>query len=486
MTHLRIPTRPTSLLATLALLATPACFNPDDATVDTDPMGSSDGSGSEESTATMGTTDPATTTSPTTNPTDPTSGADTGSTTTDDPTSTTNDPTDPATGSETGDPPAACDDGNADPGELCPPNAPETVITGMGVNPTDLVLARLQGADRVDVITISPADNAIFVAPSDGAGGFGPPISADVGNGGGGGGGGPGFLAATDLEPDGDIDIVAGASRQAVWLLNNGVGAFQGGGFVDLGFGGPEGMGVGNMDLDPAIDIVATEGYNTNVFLGRMSGGNYIAGPSGGGSDGSVQATGGDSHVAVTEFGFDGDGFADVVVASRFGGGGVVPVRGNGDATFTGGLGTDIPMCGEAGCEPTDLAAADLDGDGEVEILMTHSAGVSIAPGVGDGTWGPVMVVPASGSVDVDVVDLNNDDILDVMIVSADEDDPALFLALGNGDGTLAELVTMPLMGRPTAADVSDFNGDGAPDIAVAHSATEDHQGGVAIFLMVP
>ncbi len=245
-------------------------------------------------------------------------------------------------------------------------------------------------------------------------------------------------------------------------------------------------MGVGNMDLDPAIDILATEGYNTNVFLGRVSGGGYTAGGTGGSSDGSVQATGGDSHLVVTEFGFDGDGFADVVVASRFGGGGVVAVRGNGDATFTGGLGNSIPMCGKAGCDPTDLAAGDLDDDGEIEIVMSHSAGVSIAQGIGDGTWAPPTIIPASNTVDVDVLDLNNDDALDVLIVSADEDDPSLFLALGNGDGTLAELVTVPLAGRPIAADVADFNDDGAPDVAVLYVDAKGAPGSVAIFLMAP
>lgn len=484
MTHLKIPALPTSLLATLALLAAPACFNPDDTPADTDPMDNTGGSGSEEGTTTEGTTGTPTSAGPTTSATNPSGGSETGSTTTGDPTGTTVNPTDPTTGTETTDTPAACDDGTADPGELCPPDGPATVIMGLGANPADLVLARLQAEDRVDVITISPSGGTVLLAPSDGAGGFGPPISVVVGEGG--NNNAPGFLAAADLEPDGDIDIVAGTSGEVAWLLNNGVGQLQNGGSVNAGFGGPEGMGVGNMDLDPAIDILATEGYNTNVYLGRVSGGSYTAGTTTGGSDGSVQATGGDSHLVVTEFGFDGDGFADVVVATRFGGGDVVAVRGNGDATFTGGLGNSIPMCGKAGCEPTDLAAGDLDDDGEIEILMSHSAGVSIAYGMGDGTWGPATVIPASDSVDVDVLDLNNDDALDVLIVSADEDEPSLFLALGNGDGTLAELVTIPLMGRPIAADVSDFNGDGAPDVAVLYVGSEGAPGSVAIFLMTP
>jgi len=485
MTSPKLSALPTSLFATLALLAAPGCFNPDDTTADTDPMGNTGGSGSEDGTATVGSTGTmGTPTDPTTNPTGPTGGVDTGSTTTIDPTGTTSDPTDPTTGTETTGTPAACDDGTADPGELCPPDSPTTVITGLGTNPADLVLARLQAADRVDVITISPSDSALSLAPSDGAGGFGNPVSVDLG--GADSNNAPGFLAAADLEPDGDIDIVAGTSGEVAWFLNNGVGQIQDGGSVSAGFGGPAGMGVGNMDLDPAIDILATEGYNTNVFLGRTSGGSYTAGDSGGGSDGSVQATGGDSHLVVTEFGFDGDGFADVVVASSFGGGEVMAVRGDGDATFTGGLGNGIPMCGKAGCEPTDLAAGDLDGDGEIEIVMSHSAGVSISLGIGDGTWAPATVIPASNSVDVDVVDLNNDDALDVVIVSADEDEPSLFLALGNGDGTLAELITVPLTGRPIAADVADFNDDGAPDVAVLYVDADDTSGNVAIFLMAP
>jgi hypothetical protein len=39
-------------------------------------------------------------------------------------------------------------------------------------------------------------------------------------------------------------------------------------------------------------------------------------------------------------------------------------------------------------------------------------------------------------------------DELGVLIVSADEDAPSLLLGLRNGDGTLADLITVPLMGQ--------------------------------------
>ena len=71
-----------------------------------------------------------------------------------------------------------------------------------------------------------------------------------------------------------------------------------------------------------------------------------------------------------------------------------------------------------------------------------------------------------AGTVQVAVADLNGDGRLDVVAVN--EDDDSVSVLLGNGDGTLGVAIRSAVGDRPVSIGAADFDGDGATDVAVA------------------
>src|SRR5262249_20237569 len=70
----------------------------------------------------------------------------------------------------------------------------------------------------------------------------------------------------------------------------------------------------------------------------------------------------------------------------------------------------------------------------------------------------------------IQAADVNGDGKLD--LITADKSDNAITVLLGNGDGTFTPIGSFATGAgtAPVAFDVADLNGDGKPDLAVADS----------------
>ena len=174
---------------------------------------------------------------------------------------------------------------------------------------------------------------------------------------------------------------------------------------------------------------------------------------------------------------FNNDGIPDVATCNGYSPGTANILLGNGDGTFREALSYD------AGEGPEDIAAADFDGDGNLDIVVADHGNnfddplyggnvVSVQYGNGDGTfrnWTEFKAGSFPNSVAVG--DFNNDGHPDIVVANDKPRVGSVSVLINRGDGTFPAPVayTTPLDAKVVVA--GDFNGDGNVDLAVGASS---------------
>jgi len=163
----------------------------------------------------------------------------------------------------------------------------------------------------------------------------------------------------------------------------------------------------------------------------------------------------------------DGQGGTDLVVGN-FDDTTIAVLLGDGQGGFGGpssvdlGVGTAAPLM--------ELAAGDLNGDGETDVAVVHGYSLSTLVGNGDGTFAAPWSYPEFLRVPggVRIADVDGNGVPDVVVAHF----PWLIRVLdGQGDGTLGPLRGFAGPYYPTAIALGDFDRDGRPDVAVTSKA---------------
>jgi hypothetical protein len=290
----------------------------------------------------------------------------------------------------------------------------------------------------------------------------------------------PSRLLLTDVDGDGDRDIVATSSGgNGVYVLrNDGHGGIVGTDVYPVP-NGPLAVVAGEFTGDNQVDLLVSQAATSSVtLLPGAGGGSFTVGP-------SIALADHPGDLVVGDV--DGDGDADVI-ALLFGAGGTTELQivRNGGGTLT----AEAPILAQS--PPSALiamAGADWDGDGDLDLAVLQLNGangvirlrLALSAG-GSYSYGQTLPFAQFGSAvgpipigflpSIATTDLDGDGHPDLAWPTLGSAGVAIFR--NRGDGTLEPMQTIAVGGNVRGVAAGDVTGDGAADLVVPESGSPD------------
>jgi FG-GAP-like repeat len=359
--------------------------------------------------------------------------------------------------------------------------APIEFTTGQG--PAGIVIADFTGDGKPDVITANYGASSISILRHNGltgnSAGFLAPVNFSTGN-------RAEKIAAADVNGNGILDIVVGGQvgtgfqASLAVMINTGNGNFAAPVAYDAAPGGRFGspaVALADLDNDGDVDLIGGGDYdNGSIDNGAVT----IRRNTGNGTFGSAEIILFDNFIPtpkeLTTGRINSDGFADIVAAVPSGRAteGFVVVNSNGSGGF------NTPVYYEASQQTFDVAAVDLDNDGDSDVITVanSSAAVTVHENPGNGLF-PVLTryEVASLSDAVESADIDNDGDIDIVVngeVDIASNDAVVKILKNNGNGTFAPAIDYTPARNFADMKLRDINGDGFVDLIFAPDGNFD------------
>lgn len=262
-------------------------------------------------------------------------------------------------------------------------------------------------------------------------------------------------IASADLNNDGNADlVVTDGIRSTHVVLGNGDGSFGPPSSIRL-HNDPIGIAIADLNRDGILDLAIAIYGPSNNSQGEVA---ILIGIGDGSFAPPVFYSLTHNGVRLVATDLNHDGKLDLAVAiqhyltSR---NALAVLLGNGDGTFQ-------PVVTSVAGSASDIAAADFNGDGNVDLALVavFDSQVRVVLGNGDGTFQPATIY-SSDEIEFTVAtaDLSRDGVPDLVVGGGDH----VAILLGNGDGTFGAPVHYGVGQR--FARIGYFNRDRDPDV---------------------
>ncbi|MDP6763678.1 MAG: VCBS repeat-containing protein [Planctomycetota bacterium] len=344
---------------------------------------------------------------------------------------------------------------------------PQQEITTDAWSARDVYATDIDGDGDADVLStywghIGSGGNNIGWYENLGGGSFGPEQAVTAS-----GSGEPNSLYSTDLDGDGDADVLSASGYYVSWYENLGGGAFGAQQSIEDPFFGANCVYASDLDGDGDRDVLWASPLDGKVASHENLGGGAF-GPE------NVIATGFLLPASVYATDLDGDGDADVLWVSgdtlawneNLGGGSFGPTQ------------VISSISGGFFFGSHSVYATDLDGDGDADVVSADYFNDEIAwyENLSEygGGFGPQQVIAISvvAAFAVYATDLDGDGDADVLSASADDDKIAWYENLGGGSFGPQQVITTDA-DHARSVYATDLDGDGDADVLSASSGDD-------------